>query len=255
MHVFDPDRAAIGLAQGGDDLPQTGALAAQQPVDKDLAVEVGLGKAVAAVVELGVMAAFVEAERVEIGFEMAADAVRADQLQCADRVRRGPPQRLFVASARRRLDRGAVGLQFRKKAPPALIDGIRLLEKARIKLGYEPGIGAGQERRVVEIYHRVMPQPSLPRERKKGPRASADSLSFRDAPGPCPGAGPEPMNTGDSQAFTGGCSWVPGLRAMPAPRNDKLSKFFASSFAGVTKCRKIRSAFICGQWASTATRR
>ena len=79
-----------------------GALAAEQIVDKDLAVEIGLGKAVAAVVELGVVPALVEAERVEIGFEMAAHPVGADQLQGADRVRRRPAQRLGIDSLPRR---------------------------------------------------------------------------------------------------------------------------------------------------------
>src|SRR6266853_1539723 len=35
------------------------------------------------------------------------------------------------------------------------------------------------------------------------------------------GPGPEPMNTGRSQVGRGLCSWVPGSRAAPEPRNDQ----------------------------------
>ena len=44
-------------------------------------------------------------------------------------------------------------------------------------------------------------------------------MSFRDGPS---GAGPEPMNTGQAIDFSSPCSWVPGSRAMPAPRNDDV---------------------------------
>ena len=61
VHVFDADRAAVGRSQQRDDLAQGGALATEQVVDEDLTVEIGLGKTVAVVVELGVGPAFFEA--------------------------------------------------------------------------------------------------------------------------------------------------------------------------------------------------
>src|SRR5205085_2691169 len=57
VHVFDADAAAIDLPQDRDDLAQGGALTAEQLVDKDLAVEVGVGEAIGAVVELGLRGA------------------------------------------------------------------------------------------------------------------------------------------------------------------------------------------------------
>jgi len=43
----------------------------------------------------------------------------------------------------------------------------------------------------------------------------------------CPiGAGPEPMNKVPSVSPTGPCSWIPGSRAAPAPRNDGDPVFF-----------------------------
>ena len=49
--------------------------------------------------------------------------------------------------------------------------------------------------------------------------------SFRDGPS---GAGPEPMHTDQVLDFSGPCSWVPGSRAMPAPRNDSIHAFFST---------------------------
>src|SRR5712671_2365102 len=40
-------------------------------------------------------------------------------------------------------------------------------------------------------------------------------------PGSPAGSDPEPMNTGHSQGAAGLCSWIPGSRAAPAPRNDE----------------------------------
>src|SRR5580704_12388423 len=44
-------------------------------------------------------------------------------------------------------------------------------------------------------------------------------------PGWSAGPGPEPMNTGHSRAGRGLCSWVPGSRAAPEPRNDEYFRF------------------------------
>ena len=44
-------------------------------------------------------------------------------------------------------------------------------------------------------------------------------------PGWSVGPGPEPMNTGHSQAGRGLCSWVPGSRAAPEPWNDGYFRF------------------------------
>ena len=50
-------------------------------------------------------------------------------------------------------------------------------------------------------------------------------LSFRDGPS---GPGPEPMNTSEAVDFSSRCSWIPGSRAKPAPRNDDVEAFFRS---------------------------
>src|SRR5215471_4503762 len=85
VHVFDPDLSAVGVPQDRDDFTQTGALATKRVVDENLLVEIGLGKAVAAIIQLRVMLSFVEPERIEIGFEVTSYAVGSNQLQRAGR--------------------------------------------------------------------------------------------------------------------------------------------------------------------------
>ena len=48
---------------------------------------------------------------------------------------------------------------------------------------------------------------------------------FLVIPGWSAGSGPEPMNTGHSEVGAGLCSWLPGSRAAPEPRNDKYLGF------------------------------
>ena len=63
-------------------------LEAEHAVDEDRAVEVGVGEAVGFGLQLAVHLAVGEAERIEVGGEMAHDAIGADQHQRADAVLR-----------------------------------------------------------------------------------------------------------------------------------------------------------------------
>jgi len=102
VHVFNPDFPAIGLPQDRDDLAQGGPFAAEQVVDKDLATEIALGETVAAVIELGVMSALVEPQRVKIGFEVTPHPVGSDQLKRPDRVSGRLAECLLIDFHRRR---------------------------------------------------------------------------------------------------------------------------------------------------------
>jgi hypothetical protein len=179
VHVLDADTAAIDLAQQGDDLAQRGALAPEQVVDEDLTVEIGLGKPVGPVVELGMVGAPLDPQRVEIGFEMAAYAIGADQVENADRggrrlleTRRSGRGRFLGGRVRwgrvrwdamRRMGprrSGALGFQRRRivadlgeKPAPALVDRVRLVEKARVQFGDELSVGAGKKCRSVDVGH------------------------------------------------------------------------------------------------------
>ena len=82
VHEFVPDRAAVGLAQPREHLAQRAdrPLLAQEALhlpgpEVELAVEVGLGEAVGGGVELRGRGRgpVVEAERVEVGHEVAVD--------------------------------------------------------------------------------------------------------------------------------------------------------------------------------------
>src|SRR6516165_12643792 len=53
-------------------------------------------------------------------------------------------------------------------------------------------------------------------------------MSFRDGPS---GPGLEPKNTGQPIDLSGRCSWIPGSRAEPAPRNDDVAAFVRSLLA------------------------
>ena len=61
------------------------------------------------------------------------------------------------------------------------------------------------------------------------------SAYFLVIPGWSAGPGPEPMNTGHSEVSAGLCSWLPGSRAVPEPRNDKYLGFLTASCAGRTR--------------------
>jgi hypothetical protein len=50
--------------------------------------------------------------------------------------------------------------------------------------------------------------------------------NFAVIPGRPLGPGPESKNTGQTIDFISPCSWIPGSRAKPAPRNDHPSAFF-----------------------------
>jgi hypothetical protein len=60
--------------------------------------------------------------------------------------------------------------------------------------------------------------------RPKSPKQGAEN--FAVIPGRPLGPGPEFKNTGQTIDFISLCSWIPGSRAKPAPRNDHPSAFF-----------------------------
>ena len=83
VHVFDADLAAVGLAQAVPDLAQGRRFAqAQRSEDQDRTVPVAVAEAVGRRIELAMPSVADQAQRIEVGFEMAADAVGADQQEC-----------------------------------------------------------------------------------------------------------------------------------------------------------------------------
>ena len=111
VQELDAERLAIGAAQDGDDLADGAEFEPEHLVEEDRAVEIGVAEAVGARIELLLVLRRLEPERIEIGVEMAARAIGADQHQRADRVAGGALDigggKIDAAGLRLRLDLGA----------------------------------------------------------------------------------------------------------------------------------------------------
>ena len=89
VHELDAQRLAIGAAQDGDDLAHGREFEPEHLVEENPAVEIGFGEAVGARIEFFFVLFRLEPERIELGVEMAAHAVGADQHQRVDGIARG----------------------------------------------------------------------------------------------------------------------------------------------------------------------
>ena len=139
VHVLDPDRAAVGLAQALDDLAQGHALLAEiQARGIELRVHVGFVQVVERRLELRNLRALLAFERIELSPARAEDAVGGDQLLHINLLARdgqiglgrGRPQRALL---------GAQGEGF---------DDRRMRHIARFGLLARPG----QELHLVEVF-------------------------------------------------------------------------------------------------------
>ena len=111
---------------------------AEHLVEENPAVEIGLGEAVGARIELFLALLRLKPERVELGVEVAAHAVGADQHQGADRIPRG------LLHIRRR-DFDALGLRLRLD-----LVAERPLDLAPVagQRGHQLAVGVPQSRRL-----------------------------------------------------------------------------------------------------------
>jgi hypothetical protein len=82
VHVLHADRAAVGVAQHAEDVPQRHQPLAGEAADGELPVEVPERQAVLEDVEVGVRA-HLELERVGVGHEVAVAPVGLDDLDDA----------------------------------------------------------------------------------------------------------------------------------------------------------------------------
>ena len=89
VHVFGADMVAVGAPQDIEDLAQRCELKSERATDEDGAVIVGLGEAIGLGLELRMLAPRRKLQRVELGDEVAASTIGADQHACAKRVARG----------------------------------------------------------------------------------------------------------------------------------------------------------------------
>jgi len=86
VHELDAERLAVSALADRDDLPQARVFHAEHMIEEDLAVEITFREAVGARIEFLAIARRFDPERVELGVEMAAHAIGADQHQRAHRV-------------------------------------------------------------------------------------------------------------------------------------------------------------------------
>ncbi|MPL74173.1 hypothetical protein SDC9_19983 [bioreactor metagenome] len=145
VHVLQREGAAIGALQHVDDLPHRGDLQAEHVVDEDRAVHVGIGEAVGLRVELGVARLVTHVQRVEIGDQVAADTIGADDHDRAHRVEHGALHRVFghlhagLGGLRLDLVAGGLGFLRRHHRPFAGQRAGQVVIRARRPVGTRPG--------------------------------------------------------------------------------------------------------------------
>src|SRR5690348_5579038 len=89
VEELDAERLTIGPAQDSDDLAHRAEFEPQHMIEKNPAIEVDLAESVRARIELFFVLGRFETERIEIGVEMAARPVGANEHQRPDRIAGG----------------------------------------------------------------------------------------------------------------------------------------------------------------------
>ncbi len=175
VHELDADPRAVGLAQDLEDLPERRLLQAEDVVEEELALQIGVGKAVGLGVELRMMLVAREPERVEVGQQVAAHPVGPDQHHHAQVIDDQAPRALAaeiddlaavadqawrpasVVGARPHRAAAALeqaprlGPELVEVAPPARVDGTRIAQVARVEVFDEGAVAAVQKRGLLEL--------------------------------------------------------------------------------------------------------
>ncbi len=182
VHVLDADLAAVDGLERGNDLAQGRGAKAQEIVDEDRPVVIGIGEAIGGRIKVGMRLEAGEAERIEVGDEVAAHTIAADEVHRLDRIERRPagigagrggntgryrrPTAAIADDVRapgapagsvkvapHRFGRvGKLG----EEAAPARIDRAGIVEVAGIELGDKAGINARKKGRIVQSRHEVL---------------------------------------------------------------------------------------------------
>ncbi len=88
VHELDAERRAVGSSEDFQHLGDGGEFQPEHMVEEDPAAPVGLGETVGGGIELTLLGQNLQAERIEVGVEMAAHAIGADHHQGAHRIAR-----------------------------------------------------------------------------------------------------------------------------------------------------------------------
>ena len=108
VEELEADRAAIGATQDRQHLAHGRVFEAEHVVDEDFAVIVGFDETVGRRVQLLVVLLRLEAQRIEVGMQVAAHPEGADHHDCAHRIA-GGALNLAIAGRRRRSGFGGLG--------------------------------------------------------------------------------------------------------------------------------------------------
>ena len=127
VHVLDPNRAAIGASDDVEDLAQRRRFQAEGVVDEDRPIHGAVVEAIGLGIELGMLTDRCEAERVQVGLQMATHPVGTDHHQRADRIQCRLAGMLGRDGADRRRRLGGDGM-----------DLGRILQQLIVATGLEP---------------------------------------------------------------------------------------------------------------------
>ena len=89
MHVLQREGATVGPLHNLDDLPHRGHPQAQNIVDEDRAIHIGIGEAVCFWIQFRMCVGRTHAQRIQVGGQMAPDAIGPDQHQRPQTVQHG----------------------------------------------------------------------------------------------------------------------------------------------------------------------
>ena len=111
VQKLDAERLAISAAQDTDDLADGAEFETEHLVEEDRPVEIGFAETVGPRVKFLLVVRRLQAERIEVGVEMAAGAIGANEHERADRIAGGAldvgGRKLDAPGLRLRLDLGA----------------------------------------------------------------------------------------------------------------------------------------------------
>ena len=184
MHKLDTDGRAVGPLDDGEDFSNAACFETEDVIEKNLTVPVFFREAICSRVQLRMLFRYFKAERIEVGPQMPSYAIGPDQHQGADRINGGSPYINLRGTGFFRLLRCAVGcipenfilifrLQSIGRCPgspagfgdngfyiitkgleilaPTVINGIGIVEIARVKVLHKSGVGSKEERRIIQL--------------------------------------------------------------------------------------------------------
>ena len=137
---------------------------AEHAVEKKVAIIIGVGETIGRGIEFGVMLLTVEVERIEIGDQMTAHPIGADQHQNSQTVA-GARQHVLGAQARgiRHAGQGRrLAVEIIEDVAPVEFDRRRIGTVAFVEFLDEAKIGPAEERQVVEPCRHFPPHPVGP---------------------------------------------------------------------------------------------